>query len=105
MLQKPGKFKTHFFGTSEVRRGNCIAEEDSQVYLHIICLTYGPYQFSLTSVPYATAAENTWLWPPHPAFKRQDRLGKEPFAGFGTVVEGITESGYTKNQPILLGPF
>ena len=42
---------------------------------------------------------------PHPAFKRQDRLGKEPFAGFGTVVEDITESGYTKNQPILLGFF
>ena len=41
----------------------------------------------------------------HPAFKREDRLGKEPFAGFGTVVEDITESGYTKNQPILLGPF
>ena len=41
----------------------------------------------------------------HPALKRQDRLGKEPFAGFGTVVEDITESGYTKNQPILLGAF
>ena len=41
----------------------------------------------------------------HPAFKRQDRLGKDPFAGFGTVVEDITESGYTKNQPILLGAF
>ena len=41
----------------------------------------------------------------HPAFKREDRLGKEPFAGFGTVVEDITESGYTKNQPILLGAF
>ena len=23
----------------------------------------------------------------HPVLKRQDRLGKEPFAGFGTVVE------------------
>ena len=41
----------------------------------------------------------------HPALKRQDRLGKDPFAGFGTVVEDITESGYTKNQPILLGFF
>ena len=41
----------------------------------------------------------------HSALKRQDRLGKEPFAGFGTVVEDITGSGYTKNQPILLGPF
>ena len=41
----------------------------------------------------------------HPALKREDRLGKEPFAGFGTLVEDITESGYTKNQPILLGPF
>ena len=42
---------------------------------------------------------------PHHALKREDRLGKEPFAGFGTVVEDITESGYTKNQPILLGFF
>ena len=41
----------------------------------------------------------------HPVLKRQDRLGKDPFAGFGTVVEDITGSGYTKNQPILLGPF
>ena len=41
----------------------------------------------------------------HPVLKRQDRLGKEPFAGFGTVVEDITGSGYTKNQPILLGAF
>ena len=41
----------------------------------------------------------------HPALKREDRLGKEPFAGFGTVVEDITGSGYTKNQPILLGAF
>ena len=41
----------------------------------------------------------------HPALKREDRLGKDPFAGFGTVVEDITESGYTKNQPILLGFF
>ena len=41
----------------------------------------------------------------HPVLKREDRLGKEPFAGFGTVVEDITGSGYTKNQPILLGPF
>ena len=41
----------------------------------------------------------------HPALKREDRLGKHPFAGFGTVVEDITGSGYTKNQPILLGAF
>ena len=67
-LQNLGKAQTHFFRalvprlTSEVRRGTCLTEDDSQVYLHI-CLTYGPYQFSLTSVPYATAAENTWLWP------------------------------------------
>ena len=45
------------------------------------------------------------LAPDHPAFKREDRLGKEPFAGFGTVVEDIKRSGYTKNQPILLGAF
>ena len=38
----------------------------------------------------------------HPVLKRDDRLGKEPLAGFGTVVEDITGSGYTKNQPILL---
>ena len=30
----------------------------------------------------------------HPAFKREDRLGKDPFAGFGTVVEDITESHF-----------
>ena len=41
----------------------------------------------------------------HPVLKREDRLGKDPFAGFGTVVEDITGSGYTKNQPILLGAF
>ena len=41
----------------------------------------------------------------HPVLKRQDRLGKEPFAEFGTVVEDIKRSGYTKNQPILLGGF
>ena len=41
----------------------------------------------------------------HPALKREDRLGKEPFAGFGTVAEDIKRSGYTKNQPILLGAF
>ena len=41
----------------------------------------------------------------HPVLKREDRLGKHPFAGFGTVVEDITGSGYTKNQPILLGAF
>ena len=52
-----------------------------------------------------SALEGSWENESHPALKRQDRLGKEPFAGFGTVVEDITESGYTKNQPILLGPF
>ena len=41
----------------------------------------------------------------HPVLKREDRLGKHPFAGFGTVVKDITGSGYTKNQPILLGAF
>ena len=41
----------------------------------------------------------------HPVLKREDRLGKDPFAGFGTLVEDITGSGYTKNQPILLGAF
>ena len=41
----------------------------------------------------------------HPALKREDRLGKDPFAGFGAVVEDIKRSGYSKNQPILLGAF
>ena len=49
--------------------------------------------------------QRLWIMLAHPALKREDRLGKEPFAGFGTVVEDITESGYTKNQPILLGFF
>ena len=49
------------------------------------------------------SSENILMF--HPALKREDRLGKDPFAGFGTVVEDITESGYTKNQPILLGAF
>ena len=35
---------------------------------------------------------------PHPALKREDRLGKDPFAGFGMVVEDIKRSGYTKNH-------
>ena len=56
------------------------------------------------TIPDSNDVENWWTRR-HPALKRQDRLGKEPFAGFGTVVEDITESGYTKNQPILLGPF
>ena len=56
---------------------------------------------AVRSCPGITHQESTY----HPALKRQDRLGKEPFAGFGTVVEDITESGYTKNQPILLGAF
>ena len=43
--------------------------------------------------------------PAHPVLKRQNRLGKDPFAGFGTVVKDIKRSGYTKNQPILLGVF
>ena len=41
----------------------------------------------------------------HPALKREDRLRKPPFAGFGTVMEDIKRSAYTKNQPILLGAF
>ena len=44
--------------------------------------------------PAGLQAVNTTLW--HPALKRQDRLGKEPFAGFGTVVEDITEPFWTK---------
>ena len=38
----------------------------------------------------------------HPSLKREDRLRKHPFAGFGTVMEDIKRSAYTKNQPILL---
>ena len=30
---------------------------------------------------------------------------KHPFAGFGTVMEDIKRSAYTKNQPFLLGAF
>ena len=41
----------------------------------------------------------------HPALKREDRLRKHPFAGFGTVMEDIKRSAYTKKQPILLGAF
>ena len=40
-----------------------------------------------------------------PPLEREDRLGKHPFAGFGTVMEDIKRSAYTKNQPILLGAF
>ena len=29
-----------------------------------------------------------------PPLEREDRLGKHPFAGFGTLVEDITGSGY-----------
>ena len=44
-----------------------------------------------------------WLLahPPTP-LERQDRLRKHPFAGFSTVIEDITRTSYTKNQPILL---
>ena len=42
---------------------------------------------------------------PHPVLKREDRLRKHPFAGFGTVMEDIKRTSYTKNQPILLGAF
>ena len=38
----------------------------------------------------------------HPSLEREDRLGQHPFAGFGTVMEDIQRSSYTKNQPILL---
>ena len=34
--------------------------------------------------------------------KREDRLRKHPFAGFGTVMEDIKRTSFTKNQPILL---
>ena len=40
-----------------------------------------------------------------PPLEREDRLGKHPFAGFGTVMEDIKRTSYTKNQPILLGAF
>ena len=41
----------------------------------------------------------------HPVLKREDRLRKHPFAGFGTVMEDIRRTSHTKNQPILLGAF
>ena len=46
-----------------------------------------------------------YVWLLHPALKREDRLRKHPFAGFGTVMEDIKRTSYTKNQPILLGAF
>ena len=55
--------------------------------------------------PILTMCQSVTLRNTHPVLKREDRLGKHPFAGFGTVVEDITGSGYTKNQPILLGAF
>ena len=42
---------------------------------------------------------------PLPPLEREDRLRKHPFAGFGTVMEDIKRSAYTKNQPILLASF
>ena len=51
----------------------------------------------------------SWITPSgegwHPPLKREDRLRKQPFAGFGTVMEDIKRSAYTKNQPILLASF
>ena len=41
------------------------------------------------------------FWTPHPVLKREDRLRKHPFAGFGTVMEDIKRTSYTKNQPFL----
>ena len=38
-----------------------------------------------------------------PPLEREDRLGKHPFAGFGTVMEDIKRTSYTKDQLILLG--
>ena len=51
-----------------------------------------------------TLLNQTFQTKAHPVLKR-DRLGKHPFAGFGTVMENIKRSGFTKNQPILLGAF
>ena len=66
---------------------------------------HNPIYSAIAKKKKGTCSRMTIIDISHPALKRQDRLGKEPFAGFGTVVEDITESGYTKNQPILLGPF
>ena len=38
----------------------------------------------------------------HPSLEREDRLGKHPFAGFGTVIEDIKRTSYTIDQPIKL---
>ena len=40
---------------------------------------------------------------PPPPPEREDRLGKRPFAVFGTVMDDIERTSYTKNQPLLLG--
>ena len=69
------------------------------------CLFYYLALLALSEIASVRLCGLLFWYTGHPAFKREDRLGKEPFAGFGTVVEDITESGYTKNQPILLGPF
>ena len=40
--------------------------------------------------------------PSHPYLEREDRLGKYPFAEFGTAMEDIKGTSYTKNQPTIL---
>ena len=39
----------------------------------------------------------------HPSVEREDRLGKHPFAGFGTVMEDIKRTSYTKKSANSIG--
>ena len=51
---------------------------------------------SLMTIDFVSVSVSLWNnEQAHPALKREDRLGKDPFAGFGTVVGDIKESGYT----------
>jgi len=44
-----------------------------------------------------TLQSKTFHWAAaHPVLKREDRLRKHPFAGFGMVMEDIKRSAYTK---------
>ena len=39
----------------------------------------------------------------HPSLEREDRLRKHPFAGFGTVMEDIKRTSYTKKSADSIG--
>ena len=62
-------------------------------------------QFAKREVYIQISNSSIWDHMLHPVLKREDRLRKHQFAGFGTVMEDIKRTSYTKNQPILLGAF